>query len=223
MRHTNKKWSKFKSKERTGFGFPNYSFPPQANDLEMKLKILEQHVTTPELSNHFRGISRPEPFYIKRLGENHALNQAVNWYIENSDERGFHEDYAKCLNLVEQYARLDSPHCFELIEITLNNSSPMRATEFLGYDLVHLYKNSLLECGLSFDHLTYAKDPSLSTIISLFHLIEALFKPQLNRHGLFDNYEVARFCLHMILTVQKNHPRTSRESDEQYHVLGLYK
>lgn len=69
---------------------------------------------------------------------------------------------------------------------------------------------------------TYRTTP-LWVLQPLLHLTKHFFQPRLDRSGLFDGYDTARFCLECMLTMQHFRPMLWENEEERFDVVGIWR
>jgi len=156
-----------------------------------------------------------------------SVDEALDRYWGAIDELLMVGELAVCRRLVDAYASVEPPRQFEIVEITVDNLQPEApVTEFLGFDLACGYHISLLSHGLDLcgpiDE-TWQEDELLFDLLPLIRLIEAHFQPQLNANCLFDDYQVACFCLEAMMAVQKVRPNLWEGGHCVFEVLGIWR
>ncbi len=189
----------------------------------MRLKLLGP--SYPSSPGNYRGVERPSISYVGENDDSKA-NQAFYEYLRISDEYGFVQDLEACRRLVAAYQQLNPPQEFEIVEITTENQGPsFTPSDFLGFDIACAYRISLLSRGLEIDvepKETVSPDDLIQVMQPLFRLIKAHFKPKLNANGLFDAYDTARFCLDVMMALQKIRSNLWEGDECKFAVLGLW-
>jgi hypothetical protein len=165
----------------------------------MDLLILGESLEHPS----YRGTERRCPGYVDHLPETHPANQAFLWYVYNQDKDagaglGLIHDLNRARALIEEYAKLQPPQEFELIELTRGDAQPELATELLGFDVTEFYYHSILNEGLRFfperHKRTIDADEKFRSIAPLVRLFREHFSAYLNEHMLFRDKPTADFC-----------------------------
>ncbi len=169
----------------------------------MNLLILGHSKSKLGQSQFYRGTDRPRPYYCDLLAPDHPLNKAFLWYCDEGGETGVVHDSAKSLNLVELYHDLTPPQEFEIIQVERGNSTAVLRGQFLGFDLSASFNYLLLGWGLELiRNLSKKPDTKLARIKPRIHSLEKQFKPKLNAHGLFEDFETATSCLSSMMDLQ---------------------
>ncbi len=158
-------------------------------------------------ASNYRGTDRLFPVYQEQLGENHPLNSIL---IKNYIwwEKPFINDLRIAHEIVKLYSEYLPKEPMEIIEITSRDEAPVTVnTRFLGYDLSS-GAFSLLSSGLDIANNTILDSTADERLIQLrrlepiFRLMKSYFQPLLNQNGLFDDYDVALFCLETFQATQ---------------------
>lgn len=191
----------------------------------MKLKLLGP--TYKSSFKNYRGVERPTVSYVAEVTDEHEANQTFYKYLHLANEQGVLQDLQACREWVEVYKRLTPPLNFEIVELTTFNQAPISPVhQFLGFDIACVYRISLLSWGLEFNTTAGEKmecgNEIRDPILPLLQLIEAYFKPQLNKNGLFDTCDAASFCLKVMLALQDMRPNLWEGDDCKFEVLGLW-
>ena len=96
----------------------------------------------------YRGTYRDRPYYCDRVGEDHEVNKAFFWFVQNGREAKANDlDIVHDLGRAKEIALAYKHHAeqeFEVIEVTLEGEEPSAGEHFLGYDLSRGFFNSLL-------------------------------------------------------------------------------
>ncbi|NUM49193.1 MAG: hypothetical protein HUU38_31215 [Anaerolineales bacterium] len=189
---------------------------------EMKLKLLGTKYTTRFDTRNYRGVERSP------LNYHDNLDEKFFEFLSKSDEMRVLQDLEFCRELVRAYQNLNPPQEYEIIEITENNKPPaIQTATFLGFDVGCAYSYSLLAGGLNFDYIQIdtPEDSVWRTLFPVLQLVEHYFKPLLNEHGLFLDYETALFFIQVITVIQQFRPELNLWESHicKYEVLGLWK
>ncbi len=179
---------------------------------------------TPKASPAYRGTCRATPHHVDSLGEDHPVNQAFLWYCEEGGEFGLVHDLAKARELVREYKKLQTPHHFEIIEVSSQRHYQSTRT-FLGFDLSAGYNYSLLYWGLDLGNVKPSEpiaDEKYVLIQPLLRLTQEFFQKRLNSNGMFDNYEDASFCLSCMMALQRIYPGLWENEKVTFEVVGLW-
>ncbi len=183
----------------------------------MRLLIIEQGDYT---ETGYRGTDRYNPnTYWEKYPDDHPFNQAFRWYNKlTAEEHIFGDDIDMVREVLKVYSAFPESPSLDIIEVTRDQEAPQSGSvDFLGYDLSIDFGLSLLRWVnvLIKPHwegaLSIARD--VKRIEPLMKLIHLYFQPQLNTNGLFDDCEVAQFCLDAMRSVQQFRPELW-ESDE---------
>jgi hypothetical protein len=192
----------------------------------MRLKILGETYDSPSYPSEYRGVERRMPYYVDSVGDSHKVNKSFQWFIENSDEVGILSDLEGAKKLVNDYNTLRVAPVFEIVEITRPGEEPKTDVESLGHDLAHQCNHSLLVEGLKLDDRPVGEWPPSDPVWilpPLFRLIQEHFRPMLNRYWLFEDYEVAQFCLDCMMALQRFVPDLWESDEVKYEVIKLWK
>jgi hypothetical protein len=172
----------------------------------------------------YRGTEhRITPYYHTELDENHEVNRWHQWLVVEGGETGVVSDLEMARQLVAAYNNLPLGEHFEIVEIVRGKSESYEGEgDFLGYDLSYGLGNSLLADDLSFSikQETLGQNRELRTIVPILALIESYFRPQLNTHRLFNDYDTAVFCLECMDAVSSCSPGIFEYG--KYEVVGLF-
>ena len=175
----------------------------------------------PYSDSSFRGIDRRCPTIPHQLDENNPLHQAFLWRANRPDLTV--QELAEARNLSRLLAEQNPPEHYELIELTEKNSQPSVGNELLGFDLAIDLNHSLLSFGLEYNLRQEGLDSAHQALIPLLQLVTRFFRPQLNTHGLFDEYAPAEFCLDCLLSLQKLVPNIFDSWEGNYRVVGVWR
>lgn len=180
----------------------------------------------------YRGTYRDRPYYCDQFGEDHEVNRAFFWFIQNGREETANDldivqDLGRAREIAAVYKRYAGQE-FEVIEVTLENEEPSAGEQFLGYDLSRGFFNSLLWYGLDicYDRMggwDSERADLLRVIQPLVCLVEHYFKPRLNANGLFDDYKTAKWCLDCMTSIQTICPDWFESGENNFEVVCLHK
>src|SRR5438105_1264840 len=86
----------------------------------------------------YRGTYRDRPYYCDQFSEDHEVNKAFFWFIQNGREGADNEldvvfDLRRAKALAAVYKRYTDQE-FEVVEVTSGAESPSAGKQFLGYD-----------------------------------------------------------------------------------------
>ena len=169
----------------------------------------------------YRGTERIDPYYVSSLDIEHPVNQA---FLRYASRVGIYDldDIDELQNVIKLYDQLIPPEHYEFVEITEADESPKICTNLLGFDLVHLFHQSLLSSGMHFSE----KHPRTTDLDKLAYpllcLIESFFQPQLNNFGLFTTLHDAEFCLECMMAVQALRPNLWEAEEDRFRVVGIW-
>jgi len=167
----------------------------------------------------YRGTYRNNPTYCDTLSAGHEINQLFMWFLEEGGESGVIHDLAKA----QHYAKLCNIHFpdrqFEVVEVTKAKTPPESGGKFLGFDLSEGY-NSLIGLGALVTNRARGRLSEQFHVLS--ELIARYFNAQLNSDGLFQEFEVASFCLQAINALQSFHPGLYEGDISDFEVVGVY-
>lgn len=186
-----------------------------------KLLILGDPVN--RAHTRYRGAYRRMPYYHDEFPEDHPVNQAFLWLVDEGGESGIVGDLAKASNLVSVYHSWTGEE-FEIVEVVFPPEEPVVGSRLLGYDICN-YWYSLLSWGLEFERsseLEVQRDPGMQIIDPLLQLLGEYFRPRLNGNGLFDDSETAAFCLECMMALQRVRPNLWENDTVVFNVVGLY-
>lgn len=191
----------------------------------MKLMILGRSQHDPR----YRGTERIWPHYVDWLPESHPANQAFLWWVNNGngpDGIGFVNDMSRARVLIDEFAKLDPPEHFELIEATCDGVEPKLGGELLGYDVTELYHHSILVSGLPFDLEQHERsmeiDDEYREIGPMFRLFKEHFSGRLNEHVLFPERATADLCLECASILIQSCPDIFDMPRESLRIVALY-
>lgn len=188
-----------------------------------RLLILKQRIVP--TGKPYEGTDREHPYYHDEFPEDHPVNQAFLWYVEESGEGVVVRDIRKALDLVKVYD-LYTGQKFEIVEVVYPHETPVVGSLLLGYDISYGYWTSLLSRGFRLEQLSEKElqnDPQMRVVDPLVVLIGKYFQPKLNERGLFSDSYTAEFCLNCMMALQKTCPNLWEEDDMVFEVIGLYK
>lgn len=198
----------------------------------MKLKAVNKKYDFPRAPKNYRGLERYAPHYIERVDDDHKVNLLWDKYIHTSNLSSIISDLDLCWEVVGAYSELDPPEEFEIIEITTDNESPLtKQNTFLGYDLVTSgLGSSLLSYGLKiyYDALVdrwenkLSADDSYWIIKPLVQLVGEYFQSQLNENVLFDDFDLASYCLECMMALQTIRPNLYEGEGTTFVVAGIW-
>lgn len=175
----------------------------------------------------YRGPCRFEPNFVDELPEDHPVNQAFLWYVEERyGEDGPTLNLDMASNLVHLYKELDPPQLFEVIGIQPASSERDGLPgELLGFD-VSDYFDSLLFRGLDYlwflrDIKDYPEEHPRQQIAPLVKLLQDHFQPLLNQNGLFQDASTAERYFSCVKALDRLGPGFVLEPDVDYQVLEV--
>lgn len=186
----------------------------------MKLLILDGSVSPKDrLNPTYRGTYRAHPLYDDSRTDEHEINQMFRWFIEEGGELGVVHDPRMALT----YAELCNKHFpskhFEVIEVVLGKGGSSAGGKFLGFDLSQGYNNSLIFGGLKTKYPPNTHDP----VDVLWRVVSSFFAPQLNKYGLFSDFDTASFCLDSMIALQSLKDNMFEGDDlAKFKVVGIY-
>ena len=171
----------------------------------------------------YRGTYRAHPTYVDSAGSDDEVNRLFFWFLEEGGELGVVHDsvnalrYAALLN-----ERSDGTRRFEVVEATNGDADPQAGVEFLGFDLSAGCNNSLLwwwgtEPPMYSDALPAA-------VRELGNLIHRCHGPRRNKHGLFQELQIASECLRSMDALQQLSPNLYEGESLQsgFEAVGLH-
>jgi hypothetical protein len=185
----------------------------------MNFLIVEQAPdSTPHLNPLYRGISRLGPLHCYALPPDTEINQLGRWYMDE-DLKGYLHNLEKSRRFIELLHQFDPKQKYELIEVVDGIDKPNVGNVFLGFDVV-AEGNSLIQWGLkSFVSSLDVPEP----IRDLAGLIDFTFAPHLNAQGLFQEFEVASYCLQSMVAIQSLHANFYEGCDlGRFRVVDVY-
>lgn len=192
----------------------------------MDLLILGESLNDPA----YRGTDRTRPYYVDSLPAAHPANEAFLWYVNNQDEyggSGLVHDLEKSYALIAEYAKLEPPQKFELIEMTRGDARPESTGELLGFDVTELYCHSILADGLHLDPERHKRaielDEGYRSVAPLVRLFKGHFSARLNEHALFPDKPTADFCRDCAAALIQFDADLFDVPRESLLVVGLYK
>ncbi len=195
----------------------------------MRLLILEQGDYT---ETGYRGTGRYTPnTYWENYPDDHPLNQAMRWYDKiTAEEHIFGDDLDKAREVLKLFSAFPELPFVEIIEVTRDQEAPESGSiDFLGYDLSADYGWSLLRWAYvlmrpEWVDISSEKD-DVKRLEPLLKLIHLYFQPKLNTSGLFDDYEVASFCLDAMRALHNFCPNLweSKTTMAAIEVIGIWK
>jgi len=154
-----------------------------------------------DYSPDYRGTDRPSPCYQEHLGADHPLNQCFLRYVNSvHGNYRFVHDLDLARSLVRLYGGLTPPHHFEIVEAVLGTGVPQLGGECIGYDISLCCGQSILPWAFRQTALNGGSvrvssgNPVHDALVSLW--VE-LFRPSLNRNGLFADRTTAEWCHRM--------------------------
>ena len=177
-------------------------------------------------SESYRGTYRNPPHYHDDVPSDHRVNQLFLWYCAEGGELGVVHTLNKASEFVKALREPKFAEAYELIAITKGQSSPINDGEFLGFDVSASYYYSLLSWGLDFDHImsnSSLADASITILKPILKLLSAHFGVQLNDYGLFQQREVAEFCMECMLALQHIHPGLWENEQVAFEVVGVWR
>lgn len=130
-------------------------------------------------------------------------------------------DLSKALRFAELWnARLKQERRFEVMEVVDGDAPSESRGRFIGFDLSSGYNNSLLSWGLK---LGAGTNQLAEPIRDLCDLLSRHYAPQLNGHGLFQDFEAASRCLRSMSALQGVSPNLFEGGDlREFRPVGLY-
>ncbi len=180
----------------------------------------------------YRGTYRDRPYFCDQFGEDHEVNKAFFWFIQQGKEDASNDldivcDLGKAKELAIAYKSYTGQE-FEIVEATLGDEQPSVGRQFLGYDLSRGFFNSLLWYGLDICYHRMGgwdseREDLLRLIQPLICLVEQHFKPKLNANGLFDDYKTAKWCLDCMASIQTICPDWFESGENNFEVVGLHR
>jgi hypothetical protein len=189
----------------------------------MNLRILKCAST--EDHPIYRGTDRMTPYYVDEVDQDHPVNQAFFWSIEEGGDLGIVHDLHTARELVQLYRKIEPPQCFEIVQVVDQNDTLEDSAELLGFDIAAGFNYSLLGWHLEIDREPkpeWEHDQTLKTIQPLLKLVKAYFQPRLNVNGLFSDWSTAFFCLDCMMALQRVRPNLWENDDVVFDVVGLW-
>jgi hypothetical protein len=189
----------------------------------MKLLILDGY-RDPRLRDQcppYRGTYRAHPTHCDELPDHSEINQLFFWFLEEGGEPGMVRDLTKALRFAELWnARLKQENRFEIMEVVDGDGPSESGGNFIGFDLSSGYNNSLLSWGLK---LSVGTNQLAEPIRDLCDLLSRHYAPQLNGHGLFQDFEAASLCLRSMTALQGLSSNLFEGGDlKEFRPVGLY-
>jgi len=168
----------------------------------------------------YRGTYRSHPTHCGELSDDSEINELFFWFLEEGGELGVVHNSAKAFRFAQLWnSRIAGNSRFEVIEATDSNR-PESGGQFIGVDLSAGYNNSLLSCGLK---LCSEVSHLAASIGELCGLVSRHFSPELNESGLFQNFEIASFCLRSMIALQDLSPNLFEGGDlREFQCVSLY-
>jgi hypothetical protein len=166
----------------------------------------------------YRGTYRGTPPYCDALPKDHEINELFMWFVEEGGELGVVHDVTRAL----RFAKLCNEHfptkTFEVVEVVDEENIQNLSGSFLGFDLSHAYNNSLLYWGLK---ASQSLDDDARVGV-LWQVVSRFFAPQLNRNGLFSDFDLAALCLRSLIALQSLKDNLFEGDDlAKYQVVGV--
>ena len=135
-------------------------------------------------------------------------------------------DLEKAKAMAAAYALACPDQHYEIVEATYDSPPETQSNQLLGYDLSAGYGFSLLSWGLDIGRKPVDDLPSddpLRILQPLICLVREFFQPQLNESGLFDDQEMANFCLRCMMALQQVRPSLWEDEEVVFELVGLWK
>lgn len=171
-------------------------------------------------SVRYRGVYRNGPDYQSKYGPESPINRAFARYCEDGGQSLVLSNINFARELVSLYGALKPAQIFDLVEAVSPDKSPEFPGTYLGCDIAcGGVGQSMLSWDMDFHNWTrqeaLANEP-------LIRLVEDHFRPKLNRYGLFENIELARFCLGSLTSINRVFPAYFWSKGDNYEVTALY-
>lgn len=171
----------------------------------------------------YRGTYRAHPTFLDSAARDDEVNQLFFWFLEEGGELGMVHDPVKALRYAALLnERLDGMSRFEVVEAAKGDAVPQAGVEFLGFDLSAGCNNSLL--------WWWGPEPPMArgalpeAIRELGNLIHRYYGPRLNKHGLFQELQIASECLRSMDALQQLSPNLYEGESLQsgFEAVGLH-
>jgi len=171
----------------------------------------------------YRGVYRSLPSYVESARPESDINRAFALMCDKGGQTGCLDDFSDAKTIVAAYANAPKPQHFDIIQVTpVDGSGGASTGELLGFDIaVGGTGFSLLSWGLELSRFA-GGDSSILRIRPLIDLTERHFSKRLNKNGLFDSFDDARFFLSCMATLQSLRPNLWESHDmESYEIVAV--
>lgn len=162
----------------------------------------------------YRGTFRAGPAPYDAYGNDHPVNVAFRIYLESQDE-GVLYDFEVARSVCDAFC--EAGEQFEVVEALSDIASVHVGERLLGFDISLGLYFSLLSWGLQ--NIAFAPVPHHIDVLT--SILYDLFRPQLNKYGLFNTRSVAERCLSAMKALQTIYPGLYENSLEAFEVVGL--
>jgi hypothetical protein len=180
----------------------------------------------------YKGVYRDPPPYADHLADAHPVNQAWQWWLNESssdaEEHGLIRDLDRARSLVETYKQYLG-ETLDVIELCIDDEEPAGGGVLLGYDIELGFYNSLLWDGVRVcadEDAFGGYSPDLRTTFAnlrpLSCLVEIYFQPRLNENGLFGESDTAKHFVECINSIESFVPDYFEQPPHEWQVIAVY-
>jgi hypothetical protein len=174
---------------------------------------------------NYRGTLRRPPSYRDELPESHEVNQLFQWYLNEGGEFGVVHNFDKARAYAAKLNGLSLEAQFEVVQVDKNPRKSEQAGNFLGFDISAGFYASMIRNVLLPDFSVHPKAENTfdEGMRALSKLHRSYFLPSLNECRLFDDFDIASFCLRTLVALNDCRPNWIEGSDlSEYQVVALY-